>query len=139
DVELADDVRHQGLGGSGPRRRHEGLGRQVEDPVRAFVVEHVTHGGGVAEVALHQANLVREVLDVLGPAPPALDAGDLRPRLLREDEVHEMAAGEAGHAGHQDLHAFVLSFVSAAARAASYAATTPCGSWDSRMGRPTTT
>ena len=37
------------------------------------------------------------MLDVLRPAPPALDPDDLDALLLREHVVDEVAAGEAGH------------------------------------------
>src|SRR5262249_15285443 len=137
-IELADDVGDERFGRRGPGRRNEALRREVEDPLGAELVDDVAHGGRVPEIAFHEADLVPEVLDVLGAAPPPENAHHLHVRE-REEVVDEMASRETGDPGHQHLHPFVLSWEGIRLTAASYEASTARGSEAWRMGLPTTT
>src|SRR2546422_1522673 len=123
NVELADDVCDERLRGGGPGCRHEALGGEVEDPIRPGLVQHVAHGGRVAEIALEHPHLAGKMLYVLGPASPALDPNDLNAFFLREHVVDEVASGEPRDPRDQSPHDPVLSIERFDAIEASYAAT----------------
>src|SRR6267142_4782386 len=128
NVELADDVRDERFRGGGPRSGHEALGGEVEDPVRTSFLQDVSHRGCVAEIALEHPHLPHKVLDVLGPASPALDPNDLDVLFLAEDVVDEVASGEPSDPRDQSPHDPVLSMERLEVSEASYAATTARGS-----------
>jgi hypothetical protein len=73
----------------------------VEDLVRP----HLAHRPGdrylVPEVALHDAELAAQVVDVLGAAAPAAHAEDLQPREPQQ-VVRQVAPHEAGDARDED-------------------------------------
>src|SRR6185295_18994657 len=124
-VDLPLGVDREGVDGRDPRRRHEALRGEVEDVVGLRLLERPAHRGEIAQVGLDQVDLALEVLDVVGPAPPAVEAEDLDVGMLGEQVVGEVRAGETGDASDQGLHETSSSKNPAAPESRSYAAASP--------------
>src|SRR5206468_3309597 len=105
EVDLTEHVRpHRGRRRR-PRSRHEGLCRQMEDPVRPHRPEGVQARGRVEDVHLHERDVL-DVGDVLPPAPPPVGPEEIHVPP-GQAELGEMAPHETGDARDQDPHFYL--------------------------------
>src|SRR5262245_52742626 len=103
EIQLAQNVAAQGIAGHEPGRRHVALGGQVEDAIRAHLGEDAPDRRGLPHVAFNEPHPIAKVLDVVHPAPPAVDAEDLDVAAA-DQVVSQMASDEARESGDQDRH-----------------------------------
>ena len=101
-VQLPEDVGGEGRGRVAPRRRHVGLGREMEDPIRLDRGKRGMHAGFVGDVRNVELHAIAEVYKVW-----------MRPRRLsqtphlgtpRQARIRQMTTRKPGDAGNEYAH-----------------------------------